>query len=114
MRHRINVAVFHADVWGRGGREICCDIDHVYLDSYVLTHKFFNPENQLLCKWIWYLLCSAQEKSLMIRDVMYECLLHKYFPWMFTEDTVICKIWGFHGGDYDDYHLLGDDNHTVI
>jgi hypothetical protein len=21
----------------------------------------------------------------------------------------ICKIWGFHGGDYDDYHLLGDD-----
>jgi hypothetical protein len=20
-----------------------------------------------------------------------------------------CKIWGFHGGDYDDYHLLGDD-----
>jgi hypothetical protein len=19
------------------------------------------------------------------------------------------KIWGFHGGDYDDYHLLGDD-----
>jgi hypothetical protein len=21
------------------------------------------------------------------------------------------KIWGFHGGDYDDYHLLGDDNH---
>jgi hypothetical protein len=21
----------------------------------------------------------------------------------------MCKIWGFHGGDYDDYHLLGDD-----
>jgi hypothetical protein len=21
-----------------------------------------------------------------------------------------CKIWGFHGGDYDDYHLLGDDS----
>jgi hypothetical protein len=21
----------------------------------------------------------------------------------------ICKIWGFHGGDYDDYHLLGDE-----
>jgi hypothetical protein len=20
-----------------------------------------------------------------------------------------CKIWGFHSGDYDDYHLLGDD-----
>jgi hypothetical protein len=20
-----------------------------------------------------------------------------------------CKIWGFHGGDYDDYHILGDD-----
>jgi hypothetical protein len=20
-----------------------------------------------------------------------------------------CKIWGFHGGDYDDYHHLGDD-----
>jgi hypothetical protein len=29
-----------------------------------------------------------------------------------------CKIWGFHGGDYDDYHLLGhlpeDDNHQFI
>jgi hypothetical protein len=24
-----------------------------------------------------------------------------------------CKIWGFHGGDYDDYHLLGDDNHVL-
>jgi hypothetical protein len=24
-----------------------------------------------------------------------------------------CKIWGFHGGDYDDYHFLGDDNHHV-
>jgi hypothetical protein len=24
---------------------------------------------------------------------------------------LLCKIWGFHGGDYDDYHLLGDDNH---
>jgi hypothetical protein len=23
------------------------------------------------------------------------------------------KIWGFHGGHYDDYHLLGDDNHHV-
>jgi hypothetical protein len=23
--------------------------------------------------------------------------------------TDLCKIWGFHGGDYDDYHLLGDD-----
>jgi hypothetical protein len=22
---------------------------------------------------------------------------------------LIFKIWGFHGGDYDDYHLLGDD-----
>jgi hypothetical protein len=22
--------------------------------------------------------------------------------------VLICKIWGFHGGDYDDYHLLGD------
>jgi hypothetical protein len=22
---------------------------------------------------------------------------------------VISKIWGFHGGDYDDYNLLGDD-----
>jgi hypothetical protein len=22
---------------------------------------------------------------------------------------LLCKIWGFHGGDYDDYHLLGDD-----
>jgi hypothetical protein len=20
-----------------------------------------------------------------------------------------CKIWGFHGSDYDDYNLLGDD-----
>jgi hypothetical protein len=20
----------------------------------------------------------------------------------------LCKIWGFHGGDYDDYHLLGE------
>jgi hypothetical protein len=23
--------------------------------------------------------------------------------------VIQCKIWGFHGGDYDDYHLLGDD-----
>jgi hypothetical protein len=26
-------------------------------------------------------------------------------------NSLTCKIWGFHGGDYDDYHLLGDDNH---
>jgi hypothetical protein len=28
-----------------------------------------------------------------------------------TEKTkyMLCKIWDFHGGDYDDYHLLGDD-----
>jgi accessory gene regulator protein AgrB len=25
--------------------------------------------------------------------------------------TNVSKIWAFHGGDYDDYHLLGDDNH---
>jgi hypothetical protein len=25
-----------------------------------------------------------------------------------------CKIWGFHGGDYDDYHLLRDDTHQLI
>jgi hypothetical protein len=28
---------------------------------------------------------------------------------MFYQLSVVCKIWGFHGGDYDDYHLLGDD-----
>jgi hypothetical protein len=27
---------------------------------------------------------------------------------------LFCKIWGFHGGDYDDYHLLGDDNHQIL
>jgi hypothetical protein len=27
------------------------------------------------------------------------------------KQNYVCKIWGFHGGDYDDYHLLGDDNH---
>jgi hypothetical protein len=34
--------------------------------------------------------------------VLFTCELvpHKYLKW--------CKIWGFHGGDYDDYHLLGD------
>jgi hypothetical protein len=28
---------------------------------------------------------------------------------VFRENGNRCKIWGFHGGDYDDYHLLGDD-----
>jgi hypothetical protein len=28
--------------------------------------------------------------------------------------ATVCKIWGFHGGDYDDYHLLGDDNHHEV
>jgi hypothetical protein len=27
----------------------------------------------------------------------------------FLNLSCLCKIWGFHGGDYDDYHLLGDD-----
>jgi hypothetical protein len=27
---------------------------------------------------------------------------------------ILCKIWGFHGGDYDDYHLPEDDNHIYI
>jgi hypothetical protein len=27
---------------------------------------------------------------------------------------ILCKIWGFHGGDYDDYHLPEDDNHQFI
>jgi hypothetical protein len=22
-----------------------------------------------------------------------------------------CKIWGFHGGDYDDYYRLGEEEH---
>jgi hypothetical protein len=26
-----------------------------------------------------------------------------------SNEWLICQIWGFHGGDYDDYHLLGDD-----
>jgi hypothetical protein len=26
-----------------------------------------------------------------------------------SEENLPCKIWGFHGGDYDDYNLLGDD-----
>jgi hypothetical protein len=26
-------------------------------------------------------------------------------------EWLMCKIWGFHGGDYDDYHLPEDDNH---
>jgi hypothetical protein len=25
--------------------------------------------------------------------------------------NMTCKIWGFHGGDYDDYHLPEDNNH---
>jgi hypothetical protein len=25
-----------------------------------------------------------------------------------------CKIWGFHGGDCDDYHLLGDDTVWLV
>jgi hypothetical protein len=29
------------------------------------------------------------------------------------EEAYHCKICGFHGGDYDDYHLLGDDNHQA-
>jgi hypothetical protein len=28
-----------------------------------------------------------------------------------VENKILCKIWGFHGGDYDDYHLPEDDNH---
>jgi hypothetical protein len=32
-------------------------------------------------------------------------------PSMERKDSLSCKIWGFHGGDYDDYHLLG--NNTV-
>jgi hypothetical protein len=24
-------------------------------------------------------------------------------------NIILCKIWGFNGGDYDDYHLLVDD-----
>jgi hypothetical protein len=27
--------------------------------------------------------------------------------------TNLLKIWGFHGGDYDDYHLPEDDNHQI-
>jgi hypothetical protein len=30
------------------------------------------------------------------------------FPLFFQREGD-CKIWGFHDGDYDDYHLLGDD-----
>jgi hypothetical protein len=28
---------------------------------------------------------------------------------MLETENFLCKIWGSHGGDYDDYHLLGDD-----
>jgi hypothetical protein len=28
---------------------------------------------------------------------------------LFLNINTTCKIWGSHGGDYDDYHLLGDD-----
>jgi hypothetical protein len=28
---------------------------------------------------------------------------------IYCDKSIPCKIWGFHGGDYDDYHLLGDD-----
>jgi hypothetical protein len=27
---------------------------------------------------------------------------------------LLCKIWGFHGGDYDDYDLLGNDTVWLI
>jgi hypothetical protein len=26
-----------------------------------------------------------------------------------SKKTLLSKIWGFQGGDYDDYHLLGGD-----
>jgi hypothetical protein len=32
------------------------------------------------------------------------------YPYSTTGKIIQCKIWGFHGGDYDDYHLP-DDNH---
>jgi hypothetical protein len=31
----------------------------------------------------------------------------------FQRNSELCKIWGFHGGDYDDYHLPEDDNHQI-
>jgi hypothetical protein len=33
---------------------------------------------------------------------------------MLLMQPISCKIWGFHGGDYDDYHLPEDDNHQLI
>jgi hypothetical protein len=32
-----------------------------------------------------------------------------FFEEIVNKLKFVCKIWGFHGGDYDDYHLLGDD-----
>jgi hypothetical protein len=45
---------------------------------------------------------KVEKEDIYLRDVeMYV---------IFNEKS-ISKIWGFHGGDYDDYHLPEDDNH---
>jgi hypothetical protein len=43
-----------------------------------------------------------------------ECvIIFMQIPNTGENNCYMCKIWGFHGGDYDDYHLLGDDNQLL-
>jgi hypothetical protein len=39
-----------------------------------------------------------------------ELIKRKHFRYLFFNEPYICKIWGFHGGDYEEYRLLGYKN----
>jgi hypothetical protein len=52
---------------------------------------------------------QSSRNSGPLRKLVWECKMNKLKDSSLSKHAISSKIWGFHGGDYDDYHLLGDD-----
>jgi hypothetical protein len=49
-------------------------------------------------------------------DIIPEFVLHRRHitPPLEPSQLMLCKIWGFHGGDYEEWYLLGCDAVTLL
>jgi hypothetical protein len=91
---------------------VICSVCYLLHDGFLLRLLFNtgNVKKLFLRKVSWFstdytALCSRLQNWLFPHCFWY---LNDHFV-RNAKQMHCCKIWGFHGGDYDDYYLLGDD-----
>jgi hypothetical protein len=67
-------------------------------------------EQEILCYSEWGLMLLVETNSWMKNVVFWDIQETHYVSVTESSQLMLCKIWGFHGGDYEECHLLGYKN----